>query len=110
MIKESRKNKNLTQSQLALKIGINYSYLSKIENYPEKHFPSVDIIFKLSNELELDPCQLMYFFYKKSKKKNDFLVSGIVGKRAFNKLVKQSKTENTPINNIVSKIINEYYK
>jgi len=110
MIKEIRKKKNLTQLQLALKIGINFSYLSKLENYPEKHSPSVDIVFKLSNELELDPCQLMYFFYQKSKKKNNALISGVVTKVTFNKLTKQSKAENTSINNIVSKIVNEYYK
>lgn len=110
MIKEKRKKKKLTQAQLAKKIGIDFSYLSKLENHPKTQTPSLDIIFRLSDVLELDPYQLMYFFYKNDSAEYRTLVTVIVTKKTYNKLIRDAKNQNSSINNVAVNILNEHYK
>ena len=60
-IRELRKGKNLTLRELASEVGINFTYLSKIEN--EKldfsEFPSEKLIRKLAAVLEGDVDELL---------------------------------------------------
>src|SRR5947209_16910255 len=55
-IRQLRKAKNLNQSELAGMVGINFTYLSKIENdkLVVSEFPSEDTIKKLAKALEAD--------------------------------------------------------
>lgn len=50
-IKTLRKQKNLTQSQLASKIGVNKSIISAYEN--QERLPSVAVLIKLSYEFNV---------------------------------------------------------
>lgn len=50
-IKNLRKQKNLTQSQLASKIGVNKSIISAYEN--QERLPSVAVLIKLSYEFNV---------------------------------------------------------
>ena len=50
-IKTLRKQKNLTQSQLACKIGVNKSIISAYEN--QERLPSVAVLIKLSYEFNV---------------------------------------------------------
>ena len=54
-----RKKKNLTQEQLALKIGSSQSQLSKIE--VAMVGVSLDMLFTLSEALEVAPYKLLKF-------------------------------------------------
>lgn len=60
-IRDLRIKKGLTQRELAGKIDINFTYLSKIENDKLKdvHFPSEDTIIKLAKELEANVDELL---------------------------------------------------
>jgi transcriptional regulator with XRE-family HTH domain len=60
-IRQLRKAKNLNQSELAAKVGINFTYLSKIENdkVASSEFPSEDTIKKLAKALGADPDELL---------------------------------------------------
>lgn len=49
-----RKGKNLTQEQLAQKIGVSKSYISKIESANYNEAFSLDIMFSIANALNLD--------------------------------------------------------
>jgi transcriptional regulator with XRE-family HTH domain len=60
-IRELRKAKNLNQSELADKVGINFTYLSKIENdkVESSEFPSEETIKKLAKALKADVDELL---------------------------------------------------
>lgn len=51
MIKEKRKLKNLTQEEMAEKLGVSLRQYVRIDN--EQAFPRRDILKKLISELEL---------------------------------------------------------
>ena len=60
-IRQLRKAKNLNQSELAGKVGINFTYLSKIENdrLASSEFPSEETIKKLAKALGADADELL---------------------------------------------------
>lgn len=60
MIKKARFNKQLTQKELGKLLGVNQSYISKIENRKTKSL-SVSKILSLSLLLELDPVEVFKF-------------------------------------------------
>lgn len=60
-IRQLRKARNLTQQEVADKVGINFTYLSKIENdkIEATDFPSEDTIKKLAKALKGDAEELL---------------------------------------------------
>lgn len=60
-IRELRNSKKLTQRELARRVGVSFTYISKVEN--EKlhfgNFPSEKFIHKLADELEADEDELL---------------------------------------------------
>lgn len=58
-IKELRRQRHLTQRQLAEKAGVDFSYLSKIENNRLEHTPSIKTLQDLARILEVDELELM---------------------------------------------------
>lgn len=62
MIRERREEKNLTLLDVAKKINRSESYLSKLENHPNMCNPTIDIILKLSYELDLHRILVFEFF------------------------------------------------
>lgn len=65
-LRELRKDRNLSQKTLADKVGINFTYLSKIENerLDFAQFPSEDLIRKLAAALEADEDELLILAQK----------------------------------------------
>ena len=60
MIKNARTKKKITQLELAKKLNVSQSYMSKIENRKTKTI-SVDLILNLSSIVEIDPVDLFIF-------------------------------------------------
>ena len=60
-LRELRKARNLSQKQLADLVGINFTYLSKIENerLDFAQFPSEDLIQRLAKALNADVDELL---------------------------------------------------
>lgn len=58
-IKELRKNKKMTQRQLAEVAGIDFTYLSKIENDRLEHSPSLKALQRLAEVLEADELEFL---------------------------------------------------
>ncbi len=54
IIRRSRKQKEYSQRELAKLVGVNYTYLSKLENDHAGYPPSVDVIDLLAHHLDLD--------------------------------------------------------
>ena len=65
-LRELRKARNLSQKTLADKVGINFTYLSKIENerLDFAQFPSEELIRKLAAALEADEDELLILAQK----------------------------------------------
>lgn len=65
-LRELRQAKNLSQRDLATEVGVNFTYISKIEN--EKldfaQFPGEELIRKLAKALEADEGELMILAQK----------------------------------------------
>lgn len=68
---QARQQKQLTQRQLASMIGVNYTYLSKLEN--DRAEPSEKVIRLLAKYLELNPEELMYLAGKISQSDSEAL-------------------------------------
>lgn len=77
-IREARQHKNLTQEQLAEKIGVSNNAISNWEHDVSK--PDIDKIIKLCIALEVDPNYLLDYKNKIIKENNDIDV--------FNKIIK----------------------
>ena len=60
-VRELRRKKQLTLRDLAAKVDVGFTYLSKIENHKleEGHGPSEKLIHKLAVELDADEEQLL---------------------------------------------------
>ena len=58
-IRELRKARGLTQRKLADAVGIDFTYLSKIENNTLPYSPSAKTLKKLSTELQVDEWELL---------------------------------------------------
>ncbi|PSB04926.1 helix-turn-helix domain-containing protein [Merismopedia glauca] len=57
-IRQTRQQKNYSQKELAKLIGVNYTYLSKLENNSADYPPSQKVIDLLASHLSLDPEKL----------------------------------------------------
>lgn len=53
LIRQARKNKEYSQRELAKLIGVDYTYLSKLENDHAGYPPSEDVIEALARHLDL---------------------------------------------------------
>lgn len=60
-IRELRQARQLTLRELAAKVGVGFTYISKIENHKleEGHSPSEKLIHKLAEELDGDEDELL---------------------------------------------------
>jgi transcriptional regulator with XRE-family HTH domain len=58
-LRELRQEKGLTLRSLAEAAGVDFTYLSKIENDRVEHLPSVDTIRDLAQALEGDAMELL---------------------------------------------------
>lgn len=62
MLKKKRIEKQLTELELAKKIGVTEGYISKLEKHPKSCNPTVNIILRLSKELEVSPVKIFIYF------------------------------------------------
>ena len=60
LIRQARKNKKCSQRELAKLVGVNYTYLSKLENDHAGTPPSEEVIYNLAKHLGLNPEELQY--------------------------------------------------
>jgi transcriptional regulator with XRE-family HTH domain len=63
-IKELRKARGFTQRRLAEAVGIDFTYLSKIESGTIPYSPSTKTLKKLAKELEVDELELLQLAQK----------------------------------------------
>lgn len=59
VIKDLRQEHRITQRALAEIVGVDFTYISKMENGKLDNFPSIDIITKIAQALETDSDELI---------------------------------------------------
>ena len=59
IIRNLRKERGLTQEELARQIGVNYTYISKIEKGRLPYTPSQETLRLLAQALDIDPFELL---------------------------------------------------
>ncbi|MGK7914781.1 MAG: helix-turn-helix domain-containing protein [Prochloraceae cyanobacterium] len=60
VIRTARKNKGYSQRDLAKQIGLDFTYLSKLENSRTDYPPKEDVIRSIAKHLELDEEELVF--------------------------------------------------
>ena len=58
-LRQLRQKREMTLRELADKVGVNFSYLSKVENNKLEYTPSIDKIRALAKALEVDEIELL---------------------------------------------------
>lgn len=64
MLKRVRKQKRMSQKNLAEILGVTQSYISQLEKNKYKNI-GTDLIRKISTALEVDPVDVFLYFYDK---------------------------------------------
>lgn len=54
-LRENRRVRGISQRALAEEVGIDHTYLSKVENDQVPYTPSEDLVVRIANALGLDP-------------------------------------------------------
>ena len=60
LIKQARKDQGYSQRDLASKLGVDFTYLSKLENDNVKYAPKEEVIRNLANYLNLEENKLVF--------------------------------------------------
>lgn len=73
----ARREKRMTQRDLAKRIGLDYTYLSKIENNRTLTPPSWETLQKIAKELDLDEQDLLYLSGRITENNSEILLDFI---------------------------------
>lgn len=73
LILQARKNNGYSQRELAKLLGVNFSYLSKLENDRADYPPKEEIIRGLAKHLHLDPEELIVLAGRLPQQYEEFL-------------------------------------
>ncbi len=86
-IKELRRQLGLTQRQVAEQAGLDFTYLSKMENDRLEHTPSIKAIQDLARALQVDELELMEIANKLPR-----VLEGIAGNKEALRFFRRTTT------------------
>ena len=84
-IKFCRKQSNLTQEQLAEKVGLSQNFLSNIER--GKGFPSLETIINLANALCVSADSLLFDYIEKHTMSDDEVIVASLSRMSAEKIL-----------------------
>ncbi|MEA5533493.1 helix-turn-helix transcriptional regulator [Crocosphaera sp. XPORK-15E] len=73
LIRQARKKKGYSQRELANELGIDFTYLSKLENDRANYSPKENKIRQLASHLELDAEELIFLSGRLPEGDEDFV-------------------------------------
>lgn len=72
-IRQARKEKGYSQRDLAKLVGLDFTYLSKLENDRADYAPKEDVIRNLAEHLDLNPEELVFLAGRLPERDEEFL-------------------------------------
>jgi transcriptional regulator with XRE-family HTH domain len=73
IIRQARKDHGLSQRELAQRLGLDFTYLSKLENNRADYAPKEEVIRVLARELQLNEEELIFLAGRIPQQNEDFL-------------------------------------
>lgn len=73
LIREARKDKGYSQRELSKLLGLDFTYLSKLENDRADYSPKEDVIRSLARNLDLDEEELIFLAGRIPQQDENFL-------------------------------------
>ncbi|MFP4007356.1 MAG: helix-turn-helix domain-containing protein [Spirulinaceae cyanobacterium] len=73
LIRQARKDKGYSQRELAKQIGLDFTYLSKLENDRADYAPKEDVIRAIARNLNLDQEELIFLAGRIPQQEEDVL-------------------------------------
>lgn len=73
IIRQARKDRGLSQRELANCVGLDFTYLSKLENNRADYAPKEEVIRVLARELRLNEEELIFLAGRIPQQSEDFL-------------------------------------
>lgn len=73
IIRQARKEKGYSQRELAQRLSLDFTYLSKLENNRADYPPKEDVIRMLAQNLQLDEEELIFLAGRIPQRDEDFL-------------------------------------
>lgn len=73
LIREARKDKGYSQRELSKLLGLDFTYLSKLENDRTDYSPKEDVIRSLARNLDLDEEELIFLAGRIPQQDENFL-------------------------------------
>ena len=95
-LRQLRKDKRITQRELADKINVDFSYISKIETGALQP-PSEDIIIRIANILEVDVEQMIILAKKIPTSYKEFIVEDELAELFLRKVPEMSEEKKAKI-------------
>jgi transcriptional regulator with XRE-family HTH domain len=83
LIREARKDKGFSQRELAKLIGLDFTYLSKLENDRADYPPKEDVIRSLAQHLDLNEEELIFSAGRIPQRDEDFIKQNYKGMPAL---------------------------
>ncbi|AFZ56747.1 helix-turn-helix transcriptional regulator [Anabaena cylindrica FACHB-243] len=73
LIRQARKDKGLSQRELAKLLDVDFTYLSKLENDRADYAPKEDVIRSLARNLDLNEEELIFLSGRVPQRNEDFI-------------------------------------
>ena len=73
LIRQARKEKGFSQRELAVMVGLDFTYLSKLENNRADYPPKEEVIRSIAKQLKLEAEELIFLAGRIPQKDEDFL-------------------------------------
>jgi len=104
VLKKLRKERKITQRDLAEKVGVDFSYISKIENGRFENSPSEKTIIEIAKALETDANELILLAKKVPEAIRETIVDDDLASAFLRKMPKLSPTQRKEIRELIDKV------
>ena len=104
LLKRLRKDRKVTQRDLAERINVDFSYISKMENGKLENTPSIRIIEMIAKELETDADELILLAKKIPEAIRDTIIDDDLAAAFLRKVPKMNEAQRQEIKDIINKV------
>ena len=103
-IKNLRKDRRITQRDLADRINVDFTYISKIESGKEGYIPSVTTIGKIAEVLDVDADELILLANKVPDTIRDTIVDDDLAAAFLRKVPRLSSEQRDKVKSILDEV------